>query len=413
LTNYLREFRVYWPNITGATLGMSVSSALNQYLNSLFAPPLIAEFGWQKSQLALTTSLMLIALITVPIAGRFVDRVGARIAGTVGFTMLPLCYLAFSMMTGNIMEFYAISLAMGIFGGLTSSLVFSRAIVERFDVARGLALSIFTSGPPLVSAIAVPLMGEVVAESWRTGYQVLAGLTAVCGFIAVYLIGLRKPPPQPGEVVAPARQPLGRAELLSVVRNPVFLLMIGGMLLINFPQVIIYTQLVLMLQENGASIELATWLVSLYALSVVVGRFACGYALDHIPSHVVAVVTLGLPAIGLFALASPFDASWVLIGAIALAGLAQGAENDVGGVMIAQKFAIRHYSLIYGLVITAMGVSTAVGSLVLSFMLARSDSYDDFLFLSGALTMAGVVCFYLTGRHGGPQQPIEAAPAPA
>ena len=50
------------------------------------------------------------------------------------------------------------------------------------------------SCPPLIGAIAVPIVGEVVDhEGWRAGYRVLAAMSAAGGVAAIVLIGLRKP----------------------------------------------------------------------------------------------------------------------------------------------------------------------------------------------------------------------------
>ena len=115
---------------------------------------------------------------------------------------------------------------------------------------------------------------------------------------------------------------------------------------------------------------------------------------------IIGPVLKGLFWIGLFALASPFDASWVLIGAITLTGLAQGAEGDIGAILTSRKFDLAHYSFIYSFIIAAMGAAAAVGSLVLSYLLHRTDSYNEFLVLAGIATLFGVVCFYFIGRHG-------------
>lgn len=369
---------------------------------NLFGPPLIAEFGWSKAQFALVSSLSLITLFFVPFAGRFVDRFGARVAGIVGFTAVPLCFLAFSFMSGNVLEFYGIMMVKNVLGVLTTSLVFCRVIVERFDLARGMALSIAMSGAPLIGAIAVPIIGEIIdSEGWRTGYRTLAAMSATGGLAAVVLIGWRKgarsderPEPEKKHVA------MSRKEILAIIRQPAFPLLIGGMFLVNAPQVLVSSQMKLVLFESGATSTFATWLVSLYAFSVIIGRFISGYALDRIQPHLVAIVTLGLPAVGLFALASPFDASWVLIGAIALTGLAQGAEGDIGAILTSRKFDLQHYSFIYSFIIAAMGAASAIGSLVLSYWLHRTDSYNGFLVLSGAITLVGVACFYFIGGTG-------------
>ena len=61
-------------------MGLALGSALNVYTLSLFGPPLLAEFGWTKAQFALGSSFSLISLFFIPFIGRFVDRVGPRIA---------------------------------------------------------------------------------------------------------------------------------------------------------------------------------------------------------------------------------------------------------------------------------------------------------------------------------------------
>lgn len=399
----------------GACLGLAMGSALNIYTLSLFGPPLLAEFGWSKAQFALGSSLSLISLFFIPFVGRFVDRVGPRVAGTIGYIAVPVCFFAFSMMSGNILEFYAITLVKNVLGVLTTSLVFCRVVVERFDTARGMALSVAMTGPPLVGALAAPIIGAVIdSEGWREGYRLVSLLSVLGGMLAVFLIGLRKRGTARGQAPEPKRKaaPLTRKEFFALARQPAFPLLIGGMFLINLPQVIVSSQMKLVLYENGAASTFATWLLSLYAISVIVGRFASGYALDRVQPHLVAIVTLGLPALGLFALASPFDMSWVLIGAIAVTGLAQGAEGDIGAILTSRKFDLQHYSFIYGFVIAAMSGASAVGSLILSYMLHRTDSYAGFLVLAGVVTLVGVLCFYFIGRFGRPETAVPGVPAP-
>ncbi len=403
--SYFREFRVHWPTLFGACLGLALGSALNQYMLNLFGPALIAEFGWTKSQFALVGTLSLVTLVVVPFAGRFVDRVGARVSALIGFTVVPLAFASYSFMSGEIWQFYAITLVKNMFGILTTSLVFCRVVVERFDAARGIALSVVMSGAPVVGGLAVPLVGEIVdAEGWRTGYRGLAAMSVSGGIGAVLLMGRKRPAPDSGqngrkaEDVAEAGEERPLAQFLVLARQPVFLLMVAGMFLVNLPMVIVNSQLKLVLAESGASSDYANWLISLYAASVVVGRFACGLALDRVPAHVVAVIALGLPAFGFAGLASGSDARLVLAACIALVGLAQGAEGDIGAFLASRKFPIAHYSFVYSFIIASMVLASATGSVTLSMMLRGSDSYAPFLWIAAALTVVGAAAFYLTGR---------------
>ncbi len=105
-------------------------------MTNLFGPPLIAEFGWSKSQFALVGSLGLLSLFFTPVAGRITDRFGPRAAAMVGFSAVPVAFFLFSLMTGSIFQFYAIVLLNNTLGVLTATMVFTRVVVERFDTAR-------------------------------------------------------------------------------------------------------------------------------------------------------------------------------------------------------------------------------------------------------------------------------------
>lgn len=414
MLTYKGEFKAHWRALFAACLGLALGAALNHYMTNLFGPPLIQEFGWEKAQFALIGAVSLFTIPFVPIAGRLVDHIGPRAAAIVGFIAVPLTFLAFSFMTGSIIQFFAISVVQLIFGILTTTLVFCRVVVERFDRARGMALSIAMTGPPLIGAIVVPLVGEVVdSEGWRAGYRVLAAISAAGGFVAITFMGRRKPKDAQDDETPKAPTPkLSRAEFGEIVRNPAFLFLIAGMLLCNLPQVIVSSQLKLVLFESGVASRLATFFVSLYAVGVMVGRFISGFALDRFPAHVVAIFALGLPAIGFLIMASPVQASWLLAGAVLLIGLAQGAEGDVGAYVTSRKFPLHHYSFIYSFLIVSIGVGSALGSLLLSATLSSTGNFNLFLTISAVVTVLGALSFFLTGRYATTREP-EPSPAAA
>lgn len=405
---YFGEFRLHWPTLIGSAFGLALGSALNHYMSNLFAPELIEVFGWDKSQLALIGVLGLVSMVIVPFAGRFTDRFGARLAATIGFTLVALTYLAYSFMTGPIWQFFAITAVHNIFGVLTTTLVFNRVIVERFDLARGMALSILMTGAPLAGAVVVPMIGEVIeAEGWRVGYRVMAMLTVLGGALAIWLVGRRNPATAAEGGHSERSSSVSRAEIMAFLRNPAFVLIIAGMFFCNFPQIIVSSQLKLVLMESGATSQIATWIVSLYATGVIAGRFASGLALDKVSPQTVAIFALGLPAIGFLALASSFDATWILGGSVLLMGLAQGAEGDIGAYLTSRTFDMRNFSLIYSFLIASMGLANAIGSVALSMTLGATGNFAVFLILAAALTIVGALCFWFTGRG----KPPEAEPA--
>lgn len=374
---------------------MALGSALNHYMTSLFGPAMIADLGWSKANFALIGSLPLVMMLLIPVAGRFTDRFGPRTAAIVGFTALPLGFVAMANMSGSLAEYFAIYMVQHVFGILTTSMVFCRVVVERFDLARGMALSVAMSAPPLAGAIAAPLLGEVIAEhGWRTGYLAMAALSAVGGVIAVGWMG--RSPRAPGKPDKSGPK-LSRAEVLALLRSPMLLLILIGMFLVNVPQIFASSQLKLIVMDSGVSDGLATWMVSLYAGGVIVGRFLSGLALDRVPPHLVAIVALGLPAIGYLIFASSITATGLLVFGVAVVGLAQGAEGDIGAYLISRCFDMKNFSLLLALMTMMIGLGSAAGSLVLSLTLHQGQSYATFLVVSAVATVVGAAFFVLTG----------------
>jgi MFS family permease len=396
--SYVGEFRTNWQTLLATFVGIATGSALSHYTMSLFAPELIKEFGWSKAQFALVGSLPLVTAFVTPFAGRFTDRFGTRLAAGVGFTAISLGFFGLSTMNGNIIVFFAIWLAQHIFGVMTTSLVFTRVIVERFDKARGSALSGLMMGPPLSGAVVAPILGWfIAAHGWRAGFIALAVLSGVGGLICITLMGrsARKRGQQ-----AETRSPkLTRAELAAVARHPTFLLIVGGMFLINIAQPFAASQLKLIVLDKGVTDQLGTWMVSLYAIGVILGRLIFGVALDRIAANLVAIFALSLPAVGFLILASPVAVVAPLAFAILLIGIAQGAEGDIGGYLVSRHFELKNYSLIFSFVKSALDGGGAIGALLLSSTLAMTGgSYMPFLLLCAATTIVGAVLFFLTGR---------------
>lgn len=391
---YFSEFKLSWQPLMAAAIGMALGAALSHYTMSLFGPALLAEFGWSKAQFALLGSVPLINLLFVPLAGRFTDRFGARAAAMVGFAILPLGFVAFGLMSGNIIEFFAIFVIQHIFAMLTTSLVFCRVVVERFDTARGIALSVVMTAPPLVGAISAPVLGALIeAEGWRAGYFALAAVTGTGGLIAILLMGRTR-----RKTVTPKQElHLTRKELGELLRHPTLILIVAGMFLVNIPQVFASSQLKLIVMDSGVTSATATWMVSLYAIGVIIGRFLSGIALDRVEPHLVAIAALGLPAIGYMLLASHVTAVGLLSFGVIVIGFAQGAESDIGAYLISRRFDLKNFSLLLSFLTTMIGAGSAAGSILLSITLNMTDSYAPFLVVSAVGTLLGAALFAMTG----------------
>lgn len=392
---YLGELRTHWRPLLAAAVGMGSGLSLNMYITSIFAPYLLEDFGWSKSQFALTGSLTMLTLFCMPIIGRMTDRFGVRRMATVGVIAMPLSFLAFSAYHGGIGGFAVVYGLQIILGTATSATVYSRLVAERFDLARGIALALVSCGPALVGAIGSPLLNTFIeTHGWRAGYQALALFSTITGVIALMLVPSL---PQATAKLLSAQRPASR-DYAAIIRKPAFWILVGGIFLCSPTLALHNQQMKLMLLDNGASSAAAAMMISSYAIGVIVGRFACGLALDRLPAHWVAAISMSLPSIGLFMMASSFDSTAVLAVAVMLMGLSMGAEGDIMGFLVMRYFGVQVYSSVLGLTVAGLGIASAMGSALLSLSLKLTDSFTPFILFCAVSVLIGSSLFMLLGR---------------
>ena len=395
-TNYLSELRSNWRPLLAATIGLGTGFSLSGHITSAVAPHLIRDNGWAMADFAMVSGLSMIVALALPLAGRLTDVIGVRSTAAIGLVSLPLVYLAYSMMSGELSGYVAIFMVQATVCVTTTATVYTRLAVQYIKRARGLALAIVASGPAVVGAIGGPLLNSYVeAYGWRSSYQALAAFAAIAGVVTFLLI-----PPRAEATAAGAPQPRRRAsrDYPLIFRTAAFWILIVSMLLCNLPQVLILSQLKLLLLDNGVSGPGASIMFSALSIGMLTGRFITGAALDRFQPYIVSFVTLALPSMGLFLFASSLDSGSVLTLAVFCIGFAFGAEGDIVGFLVARRFGIGIYSSVLGLVTAAMSTSAALGAALLSLFLARTGSFDGFLIVVGIAVLIGSALLLLLGK---------------
>src|SRR5690349_22600186 len=111
---------------------------------------------------------------------------------------------------------------------------------------------------------------------------------------------------------------------------------------------------------------------------------------------------MALPGVGCLLVASPWDSFAVLVLAVCCLGAAWGAEGDVIAYLVARRFDLGVYSTVLSILSAAIGVSSALGALILSHTLRISDSFNGFLTFAGIAAFLGGALFLLVGRVASP-----------
>jgi MFS family permease len=386
------EFRRHWRPLLGGFIGMGSALSLNSYILSIFAPYFMKDLGWSLSQWASLGTVQMLIVFCTPVAGRLADHFGVRRVAAVGALTFPMFLLAIAAMDGSIQTYLVIYIAQTVICSTTTATVYSRVVAGAYSARRGLALGIVGSSPPLVAALfSGPISGFVEAEGWRAGYMLVAAFCAVCAVVTLLLLPSREAEAANDKASGvTAREGVYRA----VFTSPVFWIMLAATFLVNLPFTLATTQLKTVVLAQGLPASAAAVLVSVFAISSIVGRVLSGVALDYLPAHLIAAIGFGLPVLGLGLLASPLDSFAAVAVALALIGISFGGEGDIIPYLVTRYFGIAIYSTVLGLLSAVMGLAMGGGNI----LLAMTGSFDVFLWIAAATAFIGSLLFLALGN---------------
>ncbi|MET0377280.1 MAG: MFS transporter [Rhizorhabdus sp.] len=412
--SYLGEFRTHWRPLLAASIGVGFGYSLNSYLTNIFAPHLIQEFNWSRSDFALLGLAIIVIIISAPVTGLLTDRFGVRKMVSAAIVATPISYLGFSVMSGSFGQYYFLYVLQIILLGVTTgSVIHSRLIVHSFSLATGVALGVIACAPPLAGVISAPLLSALIDDiGWRASYQVVAAITCVFQIICYLLLPREKSEDEASAAAKDSRPAKPRVAVgyAKLMRNRTFLIICSGVFLCNLTLAMQMSQIKVMLLDVGVDAAIGSAMVSVYGVGVILGRLVCGLALDRYSARMVATISMGMPAISLFLLASGITAPVAVGLSILMLGIAFGAEGDIGAFLTVRYFPKEVFSSVFGLVLAAFALSAAAGGLLLSQILTHTDSFVPFLNLTGALTIVGALLFLLLERE---PRPAEASPRAA
>lgn len=396
--SYLGELRLNLRPLAAASLGVGSSIPFLAYANSVFAPHLIEAFHWSRAQFALYGLVAVATVVFLPFIGSFADRFGVRPVATTGTLLMPLVFIGYSQMEGSFAYFLFVSSMKLAIGHMTGTIVYTRLIAQYFERARGLAMTIVVCTPAVLGAASAPLLNwSIEGLGWRLTYLALGAFTLICGLVALALIprdAAAGSSTAEADTQASTRPGIGE-DFAIVSRNRVFRVLIVAMYLCLLATPLHSSQLNILLVDNGLSTATAAWVVSLYAISTIVGRLTCGLALDRFATPIVTTACMLPPALGYFVLATPFDAVTVVACAMVLVGFTVGAEHDLLSYLVARYFKLRIFSSTLSLVTGCGFLATATGSILVSMTLKWTDSFSAFLYLVSGTILVGSLLFLL------------------
>jgi MFS family permease len=407
----LREFAAHWRVLVAGTLGIASGIvAIPFYTNALFFPELEGEFGWSPADLSLVVLVYnLIWALLMPLAGRLVDRFGARIPALFSGLFLAAGYVVLSFTQGSFPAFMIVMVVAMVLAIGTGPIAFSRAIGLSFDAMRGLALGISLAGSGATAIIAPQLLGPIILEAgWRTGYLTMGIAVAILAVIVFLLMpsGTRSSE-APAEAATPAAPAL-RLPVARILSDRTFIRLAVAFVCMALAVSGLVIHLYPMMLQAGVSQGTALWVQSSMGIAVVVGRLLSGYLFDRFFAPRVVGSVMVLCALGLAALL--FGGPHLALVAAFAVGFGLGAEVDVIAMLVSRYFSMEAFGQIYGFAYGFFTIGLAGSPYLIGLVVSNTEGFVPAVSMSIALLVVAAVIFFTLPAYG---QARLAQPAPS
>ena len=385
-----------WGVLLGASLCMFCGQpSVAFYTFGVFIPEIVADTHWSAPAVAGAIGPgALIASFIAPFLGAVSDRLGVRIVAMIGGPAFGLGLALLGLVPNSAATFAAMTMAMWSLSFAGSPVPYAQMLAGWFDKRRGMALSVMFGCGALGIAVWPPYAALLITHlGWREAYVVM-GATAGSVILLTALLLLRTAPLARPAAGALAQVPgLLVLEALKTLRfwkiAAVFMLLTGVLagMAVCFP---------IVLRQSGVNPQIAASVMSVVGVTMFVGRLSLGLVLDRwfSPHLTIAVTLLPVAGFGILLVSTSPVALFVAAGFL---GFGLGSEFNVAAYMVSRAFGLRAFGAIYGLVVLAYGVGSAVGAAVIGALLVAAIG-TNMVFLSTIALLLVAIVILLTLR---------------
>ena len=377
-------FYGWWVVLTAAIALCLGYAPILVYSFSVFLKSLSQEFHASRSSISLGfTFANIMQSVGAPLAGRLVDRFGARKVILPSTAIFGFVLISFKYLATNLWQLYACFMVLGFMGVGTAPVPYGIVVSRWFDRRRGLALGLMMAGVSS-GAIAIPAIAQhlIAIRGWRTAYAIV-GLMVLGVSIPVVAIFLKDSPAKMSLLPDGATDMHTRSERrgdehglpwLAARKRGTFWLMACAFFLVGASAHACVIHLVPMLTDRGVSVEKAALASSLLGVAVLNGRVLSGYLLDRFFGPYVAIFVFGGVTCGITLFWAGSAGKLALLGAF-LVGLGMGAEADIIAYLTSRYFGLHSFGEIFGYLFAAFTLAGALGPLLMALGFDRTGSY--------------------------------------
>jgi len=372
-----RTFFYGWTVVGICTVAMTLGYGVRHSF-SVFFPPILEEFGWNRGSTALMLSIHLLCYgIVSPFSGALSDHWKPKRTIILGAVILGISTAACGL-AQELWHFYFV------FGFLTpiglacvGAPVVTPTIINWFSKSRGLAYGIAQMGGGLSFIYAIYAESMISLLGWRYAYLIL-GLTIMILLIPVIFAFYAGDPAEKG------LKPYGYEEKevgnddpdstqsetsdrdwtlrKALGTHQLWLMVISMTLYWGLGCYMVLAHQVKFAQDIGYSSIFAASIFGLYGLSMVAGQLSASIS-DRIGREVVLVTGCLLAILSIFALTQVRDTSnsWLLYVYALGFGYGSGLQAPTIFVGASDLFAGKHFGAINGMILAGMGIGGSLG----------------------------------------------------
>lgn len=397
------EWRSHAMLPVAAGLGYA-TSVIHIYGIGPYIAPVSEAFGWSRTEVTFGLTLAtLVQAVGGVFIGLAVDRFGPRRFGVVGLLLLSVAFSLLGTADGSLTGWYLLWALIALAALPVQASVWTSAVASRFHVSRGMAFAVTLCGASIAAAL-FPLMGTyaIAQLGWQRAFAAHAGVWLAVAFPVIFLFfrGAYDGTRGGGEKAKAVPRDMPGASLGEGLRSSVYHRLFIASLLFTFTIIALVVHFVSILTDRGADALTAAAIASLVGWFSLAGRLGTGALLDRFPASLVGAAVFLLPVIGCLLLLLGGTSFAALALASALIGLTLGSEIDVVVFLVSRHFGLKNFGGLYGGLLAALSIGTAVGPLAAAQIYDRTGSYEAFLWLSlGVMAASSLAIGTLPRRH--------------
>lgn len=395
---YNINFHRGWAIAAACFLASSVAVGGSQYSFGHFVEPLENTFGWTRTQIGLSLSLIAFGSFISPLIGSLIDKQGSRRIMAFSMAVFGISYLVRPFMT-ELWHWYFLSVVQSFSMVGAAMLPPGKLVGLWFPENRGRVIGITAMGNNFGGMVIQPIIAFLVTVyNWKVAYAVVGALGIL---VSIYSYLIVKNPDSESKGILESEKNtdnLTGFTLKEAIRTKTFYAITFAILCGTFTYSSLLPQVSSHLIINGVRESTASIAVSLFATCGMVGKFVFGNLSDKYGPRMALVLDLCGQAIfaSLLVYAGDGLPVWVIVPAM---GFFLGAFGALYQLIVIDAFGVKHFGAIMGVIAISNAVPSFLGPIIAGMSFDITGSYAVAFVITSVIFVLGAISLKLTREN--------------